>query len=77
MNPVKKSSGSEDFLKIEEPEPHIAGLKILAAMIAKCYSQHYRQKEAQISTTLNHGSKSISGQRQLKGMKDKSEGASE
>jgi len=69
--------GSEYFQNTEGQEAHSCGLKILAAMIAKCYSQHYRQKEAQISTTLNHSSKSRSGQRQLKGMKEKSEGASE
>ena len=71
------SSLSRGLLKTEPLEAHIVGLKILAAMIAKCYSQQYRQKEAQISTTLNHSSKSRSGQRQLKGMKEKSEGASE
>jgi len=70
------SSLSSGLLKTEPLEPHIVGLKILAAMIAKCYSQHYRQKEAQISTTLNHGSKSRCSQRQLKGMKEKSEDAS-
>lgn len=70
------SSLSRGLLKTEPLETHIIGLKILAAMIAKCYSQHYQQKEAQISTTLNHGSKSRSSQRQLKGMKEKSEGAS-
>ena len=71
------SSRLRGVSKTELPDLRITGLKVLAAMIAKCHSQHYRQKEAQISTTLNHSSKSRSGQRQLKGMKEKSEGASE
>ena len=60
-NWMKKSSRLRSVTKTEPLDPRITGLKVLAAMIAKCYSQHYRLNDAKISTTLNHGSKSRSG----------------